>query len=82
MAALLLSTCGQYKVDDFFQSQARVIIVDGREIYRCMPCFVAHDNKEPTKTQWKKIVGQSKGRAYFVAEYAADKRKNGGKGQQ
>eukprot|EP00973_Karenia_brevis_P089164 12364623-Karenia_brevis.AAC.1 len=49
-----------------------------------MPCFVAHDNdnKEPTKTQWKKIVGQSKGHTYFMAEYTAHNRKNGGKGHQ
>eukprot|EP00973_Karenia_brevis_P008208 1111308-Karenia_brevis.AAC.1 len=49
-----------------------------------MPCFVANDkdNQEPTKTQWKKIVGQSKGHAYFVAEYVAHNRKSGGKGQQ
>eukprot|EP00973_Karenia_brevis_P039351 5432881-Karenia_brevis.AAC.1 len=49
-----------------------------------MPCFVAHDNdiKEFTRTQWKKIVRQSKGHAYLVSEYSAHNRNNGGKGQQ
>eukprot|EP00973_Karenia_brevis_P089393 12394992-Karenia_brevis.AAC.1 len=67
MAALILSTCGQCNMDGLYQSQVRVKINDGHEVYQCMPCFVANDDKEPTKTQWKKIVGQSKGHTYFVA---------------
>eukprot|EP00973_Karenia_brevis_P075111 10435098-Karenia_brevis.AAC.1 len=63
MAAVLFTTCGQCDKPGFFQSQVRVVIVNGVEIYQCEECFIKNDSGGQTlsQNQWRKIVGESKG---------------------
>eukprot|EP00973_Karenia_brevis_P060423 8406905-Karenia_brevis.AAC.1 len=81
MAALLLSTYGQCNQDAFFQSQVRIKIADGREIYQCMPCSVAHenDNKGTHSDSVEEDCWPEQG---ACSEHTAHDRKNGGTGQQ
>eukprot|EP00973_Karenia_brevis_P031175 4300743-Karenia_brevis.AAC.1 len=62
MAAAILNTSGQCDKNGFYQSQVRVVIVNGVEIYQCEECFVKNDNggQNVSINPWRKLVGESR----------------------